>query len=140
MCLLDTGPAVQYQRTTDGLAEAGRNAWSTAQRTRARALNTPNALMGLFGKGRTPYRDRSNHSHHDEWGRNGADEDMRHQLLPSRCVMLRAATRLTRKAWTMSQSGSGVLCMRPAWATCRAAGKHSWPLHLDAAELICAQP
>ena len=87
-CLLTLTPGrtAQYQRTTDGLAEAGRTAWSTAQRTRDRAMNTPNALMGLFGKSRTPYRERSTHSLHDEWGGAAADaaQDLRHQLLPSR--------------------------------------------------------
>ena len=47
---------LQVTRTTDGLAGAGRGVWATAQRTRDRAINTPGALMALFGKGRAPYR------------------------------------------------------------------------------------
>ena len=83
----------QMQRTTDGLAEAGRSAWSTAQLTRDRAMNVPDRLRSLFGKGHTPYREGSHHSLHDEWSDTGAEaaeaaQDLRHQLLPSRSGLL----------------------------------------------------
>ena len=76
-------------------------------------MNTPYALMALFGKGRAPYRDRSNHAHHDEWGGQAAgdsESDLRHQLLPSRCAM---CTGTSAECFVQQNSPNLLQAMRP---------------------------